>query len=199
MGRERERGGALERERSDGEREREEREREESVADRVEPRPPPLIHRPEHHNVFFGATPCEARETLELSPDHHHSFTDRNIIMFSSGRHLAKLARHLSGTTRITLVGASSLPGVSAGAVLGALEKNTAATATLLLPHRSSFCFSSSLPEEIENVSEERSGGERKKERSQEIEIKGLKLKGRPLYLDGAATTRVDPRVLDAM
>merc|ERR1712144_58100 len=67
------------------------------------------------------------------------------------------------------------------------------------LPHRSSFCFSSSLPEEIENVSEERSGGERKKERSQEIEIKGLKLKGRPLYLDGAATTRVDPRVLDAM
>lgn len=136
---------------------------------------------------------------IELSPDHHHSFTDRNIIMFSSGRHLAKLARHLSGTTRITLVGASSLPGVSAGAVLGALEKNTAATATLLLPHRSSFCFSSSLPEEIENVSEERSGGERKKERSQEIEIKGLKLKGRPLYLDGAATTRVDPRVLDAM
>mmetsp|Transcript_1275 Transcript_1275/g.2994 ORF Transcript_1275/g.2994 Transcript_1275/m.2994 type:complete len:465 (-) Transcript_1275:252-1646(-) len=34
---------------------------------------------------------------------------------------------------------------------------------------------------------------------SDEIEMKGIKLKGRPVYLDMQATTPMDPRVLDAM
>ena len=81
----------------------------------------------------------------------------------------------------------AAMSGVARAALASGQGQAHKAAARLL-----SSSSSSSLPEEVLTEAEAEN-------ESNMIKIKGLKLKGRPLYLDGAATTRVDPRVLDAM